>query len=102
MKKKLKACVKQVKEEGYFIDPSSNQKSGTRLCAFLVIITGIVLDFYLAYKGHTAQAVEVFGLLIGATWLTYAANSTARVIVTKGQPPDVSPSAAPELAEPKD
>lgn len=69
----------------YFIDPSTGIKSISRLCSFLAVLGAVGLIMVLAYNDHAGEAVTALGLLLGATWGGYTANSVARVATNRGQ-----------------
>jgi len=71
---------------GYFTDPSTGDKSGSRVCSMLSACGAVILAFILVFKGYAGEAVTVIGLVLAATWGGYTVNSTARVITTKGVP----------------
>lgn len=87
-------------EDGYFTDSSTGGKSSSRLCAVLCALAAVGLSFLLVFKGHHGEAVTVICAVLVATWGGYTANSTARVIMTKGAPPDSVPKAGPGMQEP--
>lgn len=88
-------------QDGYFVDPSSGGKSLSRLCAIVAALAAVGLSFLLTLRNHPGEAVTVICAVLVATWGGYTANSTARVIVTKGQPPENGkpPKAASALPE---
>lgn len=78
--------------KGYFIDPSTGDKSSSRLCAFLAVLVGLGVSCFLAFKGHVGETVTLLGLILGTTWGGYTANSVSRVITeNKTQPGSPSP-----------
>jgi hypothetical protein len=72
---------------GYFTDPSTGDKSGSRFGSILSVIGAILLACYLAYRGQAEAAVTLMGYALLATWGGYTANSATRVIMTRGMPP---------------
>jgi len=88
--------------DGYFHDPSTSGKSSSRLCAVICALAAVGLSFVLVFKSHPGEAVTVICAVLVATWGGYTANSTARVIMTKGvslNSPGL-PGAGPGMPEP--
>lgn len=72
---------------GYMTDPQSGDKSLSRLCSLVVALGALGLAFFLAIKGHAGEAVTIIIADLTATWGSYTANSTARVITAQKEPP---------------
>ncbi len=72
---------------GFLTDSSTGDNSGSRLCSLVATFAAILLAFYLGYKDHAGEAVTIIIAVLGFSFGTYGANSTARVIMTKGMPP---------------
>lgn len=82
---------------GYFTDPSSGDKSPSRLCSFLSTCAAVLLAFYLVSKGHPGEGVTLMVAVLGFSWGVYGANSATRVVMTRGITPIRELPSRPEI-----